>query len=221
MAADAGDILHRSWSAFAPERAAEYLRSSGHPSPNSKLILADVLLRLGRSASVMDLGCGNAHLLEFLRDRGFRGRYVGVEFSEPLLGAARRAFAHDPQASFLHGDVNTLESVDVCCDVAIYSHVIEMLASPERSLLAARRLADKILIRFFEPPDHEFDSVEIHSMKVGPDESVPYLRRKMGRDYYRLILARLGCSEVDVYQDEHARDQVHVLHYQGSASGTA
>jgi len=221
VGADAGDMLHRSWSAFTPERAAEYLRSSGHPSPNSKRILADVLLQFGRSASVLDLGCGNAHLLEFLRDRGFRGRYVGVEFSEPLLGAAQRTFAHDPEASFLHDDVNTLESVGVRCDIAVYSHVIEMLASPERSLLAARRLADVILIRFFEPPDHEFDSVEIHSMKVGPDEWVPYLRRKMGRDYYRLILARLGCSIVDVYQDEQARDQVHVLHYHSSANGTS
>lgn len=163
--------------------------------------------------SILDLGCGNANLLEYLRRRGLQGRYTGVEFSEPLLEAARAAFARDPAADFVRADVNDLGGVHGSFDVAVYSHVIEMLAAPERSLLAARGLARAIVIRFFEPPDHDFDSVEIREMEVGGGHGVPYLRRSMGRDYYRLVLARLGCTVVDVYQDEQARDQVHRLHY--------
>lgn len=218
MSTDADDILRRSWNAFAPERAADYLRSRGNPSLNSRRILADVLLAMGRSVSVLDLGCGNANLLEYLRGQGFRGTYTGVEFSEPLLAAAREAFSGDANAHFVRDDVNTLETVKVRADVAVYSHVIEMLSSPGRSLAAARQLAGIIMIRFFEPPDHEFDTVEIRTMEVAEGERVPYLRRKLGRDDYRLILARLGCTEVDVYQDEQARDQVHVLHYDNAAT---
>jgi len=218
VAPDASDILQRSWNAFTREQAAGYLKSIGHPSPNSRRILADVLLGMGKTISVLDLGCGNANLLEYLRHRGLTGAYTGVEFSEPLLEAARTAFAADQAAHFVRADVNDLVGVSGSFDVAVYSHVIEMLGSPEQSLCAARRLARAVVIRFFEPPDHDFDAVEIREMDVGGERTVPYLRRRMGRDYYRLVLARLGCEVVDVYQDDQARDQVHVLHYP-NASG--
>jgi hypothetical protein len=39
------------------------------------------------------------------------------------------------------------------------------------------------------------------------------LRRKMSRDYYRLILSRIGCRQVDLYDDETSKDQVHVLRF--------
>ena len=54
--------------------------------------------------------------------------------------------------------------------------------------------------------------VEICEMDVG-DRVVPYLRRSMSRDYYRLILARAGCESIDIYRCESALDQVHVLHF--------
>ncbi|EIJ45206.1 hypothetical protein GWL_46460 [Herbaspirillum sp. GW103] len=47
-------------------------------------------------------------------------------------------------------------------------------------------------------------------MDVGQKEQVPFIRRKMSRDYYRLILARIGCKNVDIYRDT-TKDQVHVL----------
>jgi hypothetical protein len=89
-----------------------------------------------------------------------------------------------------------------------------MLSSPERSLLKARTFAGLIIIRFFEPPDFETDTVELRDMDIGEGRTVPYIRRKMSRDYYRLILTKLGCTSVDVYRAESAKDQVHVLHYE-------
>ena len=50
-------------------------------------------------------------------------------------------------------------------------------------------------------------------MEIGDGTTVPYLRRKIARDSYRLMLARLGCTAVDVYRDEGSVDQVHVLRY--------
>ena len=69
-----------------------------------------------------------------------------------------------------------------------------------------------ILIKFFEPPNSDFDKVELKEMDLGLS-SVPYLRRKMSKKYYQLILANLGCKKVDIYFDN-SKDEVHVLHFQ-------
>jgi SAM-dependent methyltransferase len=207
------DRLEESWSALTPARAREYLRTSGSPSESSKRLLLEVLAKeAGRGdLSIVDLGCGNAQLLETFRAKGFDWTYVGVDFSQPLLAAARKAFADDPNASFLHADVNTLQGVEGRWDVAVYSHVVEMIGSPERSILGAARLAGAIAIRFFEPPEFDADLVQLREMEIGDGTTVPYLRRMMGRDYYRMILAKAGCKRVDVYRDESSKDQVHLV----------
>jgi SAM-dependent methyltransferase len=207
--------LERSWNSLTPTRAAEYLRTYGHPAPGSRRILGELLARYARfrRISVLDLGCGNGGLYEYFKERKLRCTYTGVDFSEPLLEAARAAHAGDVDARFVRDDVEALTTVEPGFDFAIYSHVIEMLDSPEASLLRARELARRIAIRFFEPPEFDVDTVELLEMEVGDGRMVPYLRRKMSRDYYRLILSKLGCTRVDVYRDPTSKDQVHVLCY--------
>jgi SAM-dependent methyltransferase len=209
------DILQKSWGSLTRERASEYLKTYGAPSPGSKQLLLEVIEEQvkGRPVSLLDLGCGNAQLYEFFRDQKLDCDYTGVDVSEPLLQVARSNHEGDSRAHFVTADVNSLEGVGGRFDVAIYSHVLEILPSPELSLIAAKALAEHIMIRFFEPPDAEHDLVELREMEIGDGTTVPYLRRTMGRDYYRLILSKLGCTRVDVYQDETAKDQVHVLHY--------
>jgi hypothetical protein len=90
-----------------------------------------------------------------------------------------------------------------------------MLASPERSLVAARSLAPLVMIRFFEPPVAEYDVIELLQMSVGSQAStVPYLRRTMSKDYYNLILNKIGCRSVEVHQVDGDKDQVHLLRFQ-------
>ncbi|WP_050463148.1 class I SAM-dependent methyltransferase [Herbaspirillum autotrophicum] len=204
-------ILENSWGAFTKKAASEYLKTFGTPSVESKLILFEVIKEIsaGRHLSVIDLGCGNANLAEYLAEKNLSFEYTGVDFSEILLNVARETYLN---ANFIRDDVNTLDNVTQKYDVAVYSHVIETLASPEQSLLAAQRFAKKIVIRFFEPPEFDLDSVELLDMDVGMDKRVPYLRRRMSKDYYRLILSKMGCTKVDVYRDNY-KDQIHVLHY--------
>jgi SAM-dependent methyltransferase len=163
--------------------------------------------------ALLDLGCGNGQLLKYFRQRALACRYVGVDFSTSLLDAAREQFASDLEAEFLHDDVEKLGAVVGKFDYVIYSHVIEMLASPEASLIRACTLAPRIIIRFFEPPEFDVDTVEIRQMEVGEGRSVPYLRRKMSRDYYQLILSHCGCKKVEVYQADGDKDQIHVLSF--------
>ena len=204
-------ILQQSWGAFSQKVAKDYLKSFGSSSTESKNILFDVLnaLDMGKELSLIDLGCGNANLAEFLKEKRMNFKYTGVDFSDVLLTAAQNAY---PNAKFIKDDVNILQNVSVKYDVAIYSHVIEVLSSPEQSLLAAKNFAKKIIIRFYEPPENDVDWVEVLELNTGGENHVPYIRRKMSKDYYRLILTKMGCKQVDVYSDGH-KDQIHVLHY--------
>jgi SAM-dependent methyltransferase len=210
------DHLQRSWGAFTRGRAHEYLRTYGAPAATSRVLTAEVIADLaprGRRVRVVDLGCGNGQMLELFRERGMELDYLGVDFSEPLLDVARERFADDPHASFVAADVNDPSGIPDEHDVALYSHVVEILSCPEGSLARARELARHTVIRFFEPPEHELDVVELREMEIGDGTVVPYLRRKMARDSYRLMLARLGVTGVDLYRDEGSADQVHVLRY--------
>ena len=47
-----------------------------------------LLPALSQAASLLDLGCGNGELARRLVAQGFRGRYVGLDFSPGLLQAA-------------------------------------------------------------------------------------------------------------------------------------
>ena len=209
------DALERAWNSFSGGRAAEYLRTDGHADQSSLQTVIELLEQAsnGRPLGVLDIGCGNGGLIEQLRAAGVRGRHVGVDFSEPLLAAAR-ASVSDPEVMFVRDNVETLETIQGPFDVAVFSHVIEMLASPERAILRARELAPLVIIRFFEPPEFDADTVELREMETGDGTVVPYLRRMMSRDYYRLILAKAGCRSVDVYR-YFSKDQVHVLHFDG------
>lgn len=187
-------------------------RSNGQASADSSRVLVDILAEAGdgRRLRLLELGCGNGQFARTLFERGLDCDYTGVDFSQPLLEAGRRTFARDDRVRFLHGDIEVLDNVSGRFDFVIYSHALEMLASPERSLRAARRFAERVLIRFFEPPDFETTSVELRQMDLGAG-AVPYLHWKMGRSFYRLMLAELDAKRVDIYRTP-GRDQVHVVH---------
>jgi ubiquinone/menaquinone biosynthesis C-methylase UbiE len=209
-------ILQDSWSNFSSDVARKYLKSFGSPSEESKKLLADILLDSGggRPLKLIELGCGNGQLAEYLFDRELDFTYTGVDFSDPLLKAGQERFAGNSAVRFVKADIHQLLEITSGYDYAIYSHVIEILSSPETALKSAKRIADRILIRFFEPPEHADTTVEIVNLNIGrPDAPLnPYLRWTLGRDYYRLILAKLGVQRVDVYRTA-TKDQVHVLHF--------
>lgn len=210
-------ILEETWNGFSDEVASKYLKSFGAPSLDSKCILADILEGLSHQRGelmLLELGCGNGQLAEYFVERKLNFDYTGVDFSRPLLSVARTAFAGNSRIRFIEDDVHSLGGLQGPFDYAIYSHVIEMLSSPERSLMAARRIARGIIIRFFEPPDADATTVNLLDMEMGDSGAAPhpYIRWTMGRDLYRLILARLGATRVDVYRSGD-KDQVHVLHF--------
>lgn len=214
------DILKKSWSSITKSSAKNYLKGFGNGSQASKLIVAEILKEIKKEIKdlkVIEFGCGNGQLFETMIENGLTCHYTGVDFSEPLLEVARENFVNY-DTSFINDDVEKLLNIDKRYTVGIYSHVIEMLSSPEESLFNAKRIADIIIIRFFEPPKFEYDRVELRQMKISEEneETMPYLRRQMSKDYYGLILSKLKCTKVEVYDDLTSKDEVHVLYFKES-----
>jgi SAM-dependent methyltransferase len=210
-------VLKHSWSAFSRDIAKIYLDGFGHPSPRSKVLVASLLRELFGQGPfrLADFGCGNGHMYGFFKESGLACEYFGYDFSGSLFQAACERFAGDPHAHFVEADIGAPNLAAASCDIVLFSHVLEMLASPERSLIAATRTAPLIMIRFFEPPVAEDDVTELLQMNIGSEmTTVPYLRRTMSKDYYNLLLNKVGCRSVEVHQVDGDKDQVHLLRFQ-------
>ncbi len=209
------NVLKESWSAFSRDIAKIYLDGYGHPSLRSKALVASLLREIfgDRPFRLADFGCGNGQMYDFFKSRGLACEYFGYDFSDSLLDAGRVRFAGDANGHFVEADIGNPEPATEPCDVVLYSHVLEILPSPERSLIAARRTAPLVMIRFFEPPVSEYDLVEVKQLDVGPVATAPYLRRTMSKDYYNLILNKVGCRSVEVHQVDGDKDQVHLLRF--------
>lgn len=212
---DSDKPIHAAWNEVSPELSSEYLDSYGHPSTTSKILLSEVLRReFGNEPRVLDVGCGNGQLLKTLRETCTGIEYTGIDISRNLLNAARRAHAGVAGAEWIHGELSDLVARGDCrYDGVIFSHVLEIVESPQRALVDASKLAEVILVRWFEPPDADSDVVELRKMALDRrGVEVPYIRWTMSRDYYHLCLRKIGALRVDVYRDESSVDQVHAIH---------
>ena len=41
----------------------------------------------------------------------------------------------------------------------------------------------------------------------------PYIRRKISKSYYNLILNEIKCKKAEKYLDEYSNDEIHVLYF--------
>src|SRR3569833_3667239 len=158
-----------SWSAFDAQTAKIYLDGYGHPSERSKILMASVLAeQFGKEQiHLADFGCGYGHLYGFFVKRGLNLRYTGYDFSTSLLEAAHEKYQGDDRVAFKDADIQDPDMEGAPADIVLFSHVLETLECPCGALSAARRLAPRIMIRFFEPPADRYDLVEIRKLDTG------------------------------------------------------
>ncbi len=80
--------------------------------------LVPILLQAG---SILDIGCGNGELSRNLSARHFQGQYFGLDFSAPLLQAAKGA-EMDPSITFIQSDLAS-PTWDSLFSPAQFSHI--------------------------------------------------------------------------------------------------
>jgi len=85
----------------------DYLTLYAHTTTPAEVDAVERILRLRKSAKILDVACGaGRHSIE-LAKRGYR--VTGVDLSEPLLESARRAAAKArAKVTFVHGDMRRL-----------------------------------------------------------------------------------------------------------------
>ena len=86
------EIISKSWNSLSKEIASEYLKSFGSPAKGSNEIIKDIFPKLIKNKinpKILDLGCGNGHLYKYFKSSGLNLKYTGVDFSRPLIEAAR------------------------------------------------------------------------------------------------------------------------------------
>lgn len=84
-------------------------------------ILDDILTQ--QYTSILDIGCGNGRLLEFLHQRTTSLSYLWVDHSPAMIAEARKLH---PEANFLVSDMNTLSlpiSFDAIVLLASFHHL--------------------------------------------------------------------------------------------------
>jgi ubiquinone/menaquinone biosynthesis C-methylase UbiE len=96
------------------------------------------VVRSYESPAVLDVGCGSARVGEAVLDAG-AGRYVGVDFSAPMLDlAAERLGRYDSQVTLVPGDFLEVP-LDGPFDVVLALGLFDYLPEPHRF---ARRMYD-------------------------------------------------------------------------------
>jgi tRNA (uracil-5-)-methyltransferase TRM9 len=88
----------------------QFYQTFGYEFSSTRLRLQpgvlQILNRLAGHESILDLGCGNGELARELMRRGFTGKYVGLDFSLPLLEVARHGW-EDAPATFIRADLTS------------------------------------------------------------------------------------------------------------------
>lgn len=88
---------------------------------------------------VLDVGCGNAYVLQEILDQGFE-RYMGVDIADGMIENNRKSFPDQERIVFEVDDAERLEKVpDGSFDIAISYGCLHHLERPDEALKAIER----------------------------------------------------------------------------------
>jgi len=150
---------------------------------------------------ILDLGCGNGILGGFLLNRFPSSKGLFVDFSEPMLDAARRNIGELPEANFLKVDFASHQWLDVAKPIGSFDIVISGFAIHHQPDERKRALYSEIFeiltpggvflnlehVASFTPAGEElFDDFfidHLHHFHSKPDTTVK--RETIADEYYR------------------------------------
>lgn len=81
------------------------------------------------AGQIVDLGCGYGAMLDFLRDAGFGGTYIGIDLAPEMIAAASATHAGDPAARFTVGSMPD-EDADFVLASGIFNVRVDVADGP-------------------------------------------------------------------------------------------
>lgn len=118
-------------------------------NPLKKLIVSNFLKHLfeliNQEAfhSVLEVGCGEGHLISFLSHKISNIKFFGVDISDKMVKISSKI---NPSARIVKADAGSLPFPDNSFDAVLLCEVLEHLNNPKMGILEARRVAKKNLI---------------------------------------------------------------------------
>ena len=123
--------------------------------------------------SVIDLGCGLGHMLEYLREIGHEGLYLGLDFVSEFIESNKKNFIDDESAQFNLFDLN-MQRIPRGYDQLIVCGVFNNIMEDNEKFMKALLLkmysaAEKAVsfnmmstyVEFFDENLHYFDPINI------------------------------------------------------------
>jgi SAM-dependent methyltransferase len=118
------------------------------PALAGRADLAVSVVRSLTGPSVLDVGCGSGRVGERVLEAG-AGRYVGIDFSAPMLDLARERLARfGSKAELVEGDFLT-EPVEGPFDVVLALGLFDYTPEPERFAARMAELSSGVVVASF------------------------------------------------------------------------
>ena len=126
-------------------------RASAQYNDQQQPFHCDLVNRVNRGMTVLELGCGTAHLCPFIESRG--GVFAGMDYSDELLAENRKRY---PKARFLSIASKLPELFDLVASLYTIEHVVNPLAYLEKIWTFCRPggLIGIICPEFIDSPDN-------------------------------------------------------------------
>lgn len=185
------EITNKSWGTIPGEKAKDYL----HNYPRKMKESMAKFISSTANPKILDIGCGNAQIYPILKKHNPTLDYTGVDITDALIEAARGVVGDN--GKIIKDDIfNYITNTREKYDFAILSHMLECVESPDLLMGEASKACDYICIHWYDTPKYKYDVVTIAKNPHSGDTFNPYLRRKMGKDYWAYIVKRHGLKLV-------------------------
>ena len=121
------------------------------------------LLEFTGAKNVLDAGCGEGIVYRAMKERGYKGKWTGFDFSAEAVEFARQA---SPEANWVAASAYEIPFPDESFDVIFCSQVLEHLPEPEKVLAELDRVAEHWLL-LSVPLEPYFRTLTWLSVKLG------------------------------------------------------
>ncbi len=145
-----------------------------------------VMLEATEPTSVLDAGCGEGFVVDYVAQRNPELRLAGVDLSDTAIEYARAHFGE--KARFRTGSVYKLPFSDNSFDTVICSEVLEHLDDPGRAVQELKRVARRyVLITVPHEPYFQWLNTLGRWLHINPDaEHVNFWTSKTFQQFIRV-----------------------------------